>query len=67
MLYEVITCLYPDWAEYRLLPECDVVILTGTSVINGTIDQLLSWCSGAREVSVTGPSTPMYPDSYNFV
>ena len=57
-------CLYPDWAEYRLLPECDVVIMTGTSGINSTIDPMLSWCTGAREVSVTGPSTMMYPAAY---
>ncbi len=56
--------LYPDWAEHRLLPECDVVILTGTSCINGTIDQLLDYCSNARQVSVTGPSTPMYPKAF---
>ena len=57
-------CLYPDTAEYRLLPECDIVIMTGTSGINSTLDQMLSWCTGAREVSVTGPSTMMYPSAY---
>jgi len=57
-------CLYPDWSEHRLLPECDVVIMTGTSGINSTLDQMLSWCTGAREVSVTGPSTMMYPSAY---
>ena len=57
-------CLYPDWAENRLLPGCDVVIMTGTSCINGTIDQLLAYCTGARQVSVTGPTTPMYPKAF---
>jgi uncharacterized protein (DUF4213/DUF364 family) len=57
-------CLYPDWAEYRLLPECDVVIMTGTAGINSTLDQMLTWCTGARQVSVTGPSTMMYPSAY---
>ncbi|MBI9106284.1 MAG: hypothetical protein JEZ04_06015 [Spirochaetales bacterium] len=57
-------CLYPDWSEYRLLPECDIVIMTGTSGINSTLDQMLSWCTGARQVSVTGPSTMMYPSAY---
>lgn len=57
-------CLYPDWSEYRLLPECDVVIMTGTSGINSTLDPMLSWCTGAREVNVTGPSTMMYPAAY---
>ena len=57
-------CLYPDWAEDRLLPGCDVVIMTGTSCINSTIDHMLSLCTGARQVSVTGPSTPMYPQAF---
>ena len=57
-------CLYPDWSEFRLLPECDVVIMTGTSGINSTLDPMLSWCTGAREVSVTGPSSMMYPSAY---
>ncbi len=57
-------CLYPDWSEYRLLPECDVVIMTGTSGINSTLDPMLTWCTGARDVSVTGPSTSMYPAAY---
>ncbi len=56
--------LYPDWAEHRLLPDCDVVIVSGTSCVNGTIDQLLEYCSGARQVSVTGPTTPMYPKAF---
>lgn len=57
-------CLYPDTAEYRLLPQCDVVIVTGTAGINGTLDQVLSWCSGARDVAVTGPTVMMYPGIY---
>jgi hypothetical protein len=57
-------CLYPDWAEYRMLPECDVVIMTGTSGINSTLDPMLTWCTGARDISVTGPSTMMYPAAY---
>ena len=31
-----------------LLPDCDLMIITGTTLINGTIDQLLSWCSRMR-------------------
>ena len=57
-------CLYPDRAENRLLPDCDVVIMTGTACVNGTIDQLLEYCSGARQVSVTGPTAPMYPKAF---
>ena len=38
--------------------------MTGTACVNGTIDQLLEYCIGARQVSVTGPTTPMYPRAF---
>lgn len=44
-----------------LLPECDIVILSGTTTTNGTIDSLLEMCTGAKEVVLAGPSTPMFP------
>ncbi|MDR0311489.1 MAG: hypothetical protein LBJ21_07875, partial [Acidobacteriota bacterium] len=31
-----------------LLPECDIVILSGTTTTNGTIDSLLEMCTGAK-------------------
>ncbi len=48
----------------ELLPSCDVVLLSGTTTINGTIDSLLEFCSGAREIVMVGPSTPMYPPGW---
>jgi len=45
----------------RLLPECDVVILSGTTTTNGSVDSLLEMCKGARDVVLVGPSTPMFP------
>lgn len=48
----------------RLLPRCDVVILSGTTLINGTADQLLEICNRAREVVMIGASTPMYPEAF---
>ena len=56
--------VYPDWAAYSLLPSCDIVIVSGTTQINKTQDVVLSYCTGAREVAVLGPSTIMYPDAY---
>jgi hypothetical protein len=47
----------PDWAAERILPECDVVILTALSLINKTIDHLLGLAQG--EVAIIGPTTPM--------
>jgi hypothetical protein len=50
-----------EQAADEVLPRCDVVILTATTLINRTIDHLLDLCQGAREVAVLGPSTPMLP------
>ncbi|MFP4005686.1 MAG: Rossmann-like domain-containing protein [Candidatus Hadarchaeia archaeon] len=51
--------VYPDWAAERILPDMDACIITGTSVVNETIDRLLELSSDAREVAVLGPTTPL--------
>ncbi len=51
--------VYPDWAAEKILPNMDICIITGTSVVNKTIDRLLELCSGAREVAILGPTTPL--------
>jgi uncharacterized protein len=50
---------YPDWAAEQMLPDADVVVITGTTVINKTIDHLLELSRDARTVAVVGPSTPL--------
>lgn len=54
----------PMERQDELLPQCDVVILSGTTTINGTIDHLMELCKNARQVVMAGPSTPMYPDGW---
>jgi uncharacterized protein (DUF4213/DUF364 family) len=54
----------PDWAAPVLLPECDVVVLSATTIGNRTIDSLLEHAKHAREVVLLGPSTPMLPDLF---
>lgn len=48
----------------QLLPECDVVVITATSIINHTIDDILPHIKKAREVCITGPSTPLCPEVF---
>ncbi len=45
-------------AEYKL-PKADVAIITATSIINNTIDEILKLCDNARTVAILGPSTPL--------
>jgi uncharacterized protein (DUF4213/DUF364 family) len=48
----------------ELLPDCSVVLLSGSSAANGTLDGLLSLCKNAREVVLLGSSTPMFPHGF---
>lgn len=56
--------VYPMEEQPKLIPTCDIVILSGTTTINGSIDGLLEMCSKAREVIMVGPSTPMFPKGW---
>lgn len=50
--------------QAEILPECDLMIISGTTLINGSIDQLLAWCANAREIVLVGSSTPMLADAF---
>jgi uncharacterized protein (DUF4213/DUF364 family) len=52
----------PDTACEELLPEADVVIITGSAIANGTVERLLQLSQNAREVGVVGPSASIVPD-----
>jgi uncharacterized protein (DUF4213/DUF364 family) len=54
--------IFPDIACGEILPKADIVIITGTAIINGTIDHLLELSRNAREIGVVGPTTSMIPD-----
>jgi uncharacterized protein (DUF4213/DUF364 family) len=45
----------------ELLPQADVVALTGTSLINHTFDDLIALCRPDAFVLLLGPSTPLMP------
>lgn len=50
---------YPAEAARDFIPRADLVAITGTALINHTLDDLLAWCSNASQVMVLGPSTPL--------
>jgi uncharacterized protein (DUF4213/DUF364 family) len=56
--------LYSEADIPAYLPKCDVVVVTATSIINHTIDGVLSHCAGAREVCLVGPSCPLCPEVF---
>lgn len=56
--------VYPESAEPELLPNCQVVFITSSTLINGTLESLLHHCSGARDIVMVGSSTPLYPEAF---
>jgi uncharacterized protein (DUF4213/DUF364 family) len=46
----------------KVIPESDVVIITGLTLVNNTIDGLLSVIRPETRVIVTGPSSSIIPD-----
>ena len=45
----------------NVIPQADVVAISGTTLINHTLDGLLSLCRPDSSVMVLGPSTPLSP------
>lgn len=52
---------YPALAAADLIPQADVVALTGSALINHTLDDLLALCPPHALVLVLGPTTPLSP------
>lgn len=55
----------PVEMEDEILPECDIAIITGSSIQNGTLPHLLELC-GKSYVILTGPSVPKCPALLDF-
>ena len=51
---------YPDSACDWLLPQCDIVIMTASTLVNKTLPHLLDLCKNAYTI-LAGPSCPMCP------
>lgn len=51
---------YPDSACDYILPMCDIVLITGSALVNKTLPHLLKLCRDAYTI-LTGPTVPMCP------
>ncbi len=56
---------YPPEAAADLIPRAEVVAITGTALINHTLDGLLALCRPTALVMILGPSTPLSPVLFN--
>ncbi len=52
---------YPDSACEYLLPSCDVVLISGSTLVNKTLPRLLQLCEHAYTI-LTGPTVPLCPE-----
>ena len=57
--------VYPSEDAPRLMPECQVALLTATALVNHTMDDLLEAVSSCREVVVLGSSTPLCREAFD--
>lgn len=56
---------YSDDSISEYLPQCDIVVITSTSIINKTFDDIINYCKNARQVAMVGPTTPLCPSVFN--
>lgn len=52
----------PDTACEEVIPEADIVVITGSSLANGTVDRLLELAKDAKTVAMVGPTVSCVPD-----
>jgi hypothetical protein len=58
---------HPKEGEYsaddmpHILPQADVVAITGSTIINHTLDDILAHTSSDSTIAILGPSTPLSP------
>lgn len=57
---------FPSSAAPEIIPQADIVAITGSAIINGTMDQLLKLASPQSLVVVMGPSAPLSPVWFDF-
>lgn len=49
-----------------IIPQADVVAITGTSLINHTLEDLLALCRPDSSIMVLGPTTPLSPVLFDY-
>lgn len=54
----------PTESAAEVLPQSDIAIVTGTAIVNHTIDSILSLIKEEAKVAVIGPTASMIPDAF---
>lgn len=56
----------PATAAREAIPAADVVAITASALVNGTLSDLLALCSPSSFVVVLGPTTPLSPVMFDY-
>jgi uncharacterized protein (DUF4213/DUF364 family) len=56
----------PEEEAARVIPQADLLAITGTALTNGTMDELLSFSRKDALVMVLGPTTPLSPVWFSY-
>jgi uncharacterized protein (DUF4213/DUF364 family) len=54
----------PSEQADAVLPSADVVLITGTTLLNDTLERLLALCRPTTRVVVVGPTVGLLPDAF---
>jgi uncharacterized protein (DUF4213/DUF364 family) len=54
----------PETDMASALEESDVVVITGTAIVNHTIDSILSSITNGKRIAIIGPTASMIPDAF---
>lgn len=54
----------PAEDAYKYVPDADLLVITGVTVLNGTLSELLEMAKPEAEILVTGPTASMIPDVF---
>jgi uncharacterized protein (DUF4213/DUF364 family) len=48
----------------EVVPQADVLLMTGTTLLNDTLESLLSWAKPEARVIIVGPTVGLLPDAF---
>ena len=54
----------PAQEARQVVPGADVVLITGTTLLNDTLESLLALCGPIARVVMVGPTVGLYPDAF---